>query len=117
RSQDVQIDLRNVADVTQGTVLGEYDRYNMQRMLTLGANIAGEDLGGVADQLFQVLANAGKPPQGVNVAVRGQVVPMEEMFNGLKLGLIVAVIAIFLLLAANFQSFRLPLAVILTIPA
>ena len=43
RSQGVQIDLRNIADVTEGTVLGEYDRYNMQRMLTLAANIAGED--------------------------------------------------------------------------
>ena len=48
--------------------------------------------------------------------MRGQVVPMEEMFSGLKLGLIVAVIAIFLLLAANFQSFRLSLAVV-SIPA
>ena len=117
RSQDVQIDLRNVADVTRGTVLGEYDRYNMQRMLTLEANISGEDLGGVADQVSQALAKAGAPPPGVKVAMRGQVVPMEDMFNGLKLGLIVAVISIFLLLAANFQSFRLSLAVILTIPA
>ena len=103
--------------MTQGTVLGEYDRYNMQRMLTLQANIAGEDLGGVADQISKALAKADSPPQGVKVAVRGQVVPMEEMLNGLKLGLIVAVIAVFLLLAANFQSFRLSLAVILTIPA
>ena len=39
RSSDSQISLRNVADITQGTVLGEYDRYNMQRMLTLGANV------------------------------------------------------------------------------
>ena len=117
RSQDVQIDLRNVAEVTQGTVLGEYDRYNMQRMLTLGANIAGEDLGGAADQVSRALAKADAPPQGVNVAVRGQVVPMQDMFNGLELGLIVAVIVIFLLLAANFQSFRLSLAIVLTIPA
>jgi multidrug efflux pump subunit AcrB len=117
RSQGVQIDLRNVADVKQGMVLGEYDRYNQQRMLTLQANIAGEDLGGVAGQISQAIAKAGAPPQGVTVAVRGQVVPMEEMFNGLKLGLVVAVITIFLLLAANFQSFRLSLAVILTIPA
>src|SRR3954452_4990139 len=42
RAQDAPIQLRNVADVTEGTVLGEYDRYNMQRMLTLGANISGE---------------------------------------------------------------------------
>src|SRR3954471_8097333 len=40
-----QIELRNVAGVADGTALGEYDRYNMQRMLTLSANISGEDLG------------------------------------------------------------------------
>jgi multidrug efflux pump subunit AcrB len=67
--------------------------------------------------VYRALAKAGDPPPGVKVSVRGQVVPMEEMFNGLKLGLVIAVIAIFLLLAANFQSFRQSLAVILTIPA
>jgi multidrug efflux pump subunit AcrB len=117
RNKKVQIDLRNVADVTQGTVLGEIDRYNMQRMLTLAANIGGEDLGGVADRVSQAIAKAGEPPQGVNVAVRGQVVPMAQIFSGLELGLLVAVLTIFLLLAANFQSFRLSLAVMLTIPA
>src|ERR1700694_1390777 len=117
RSQDTQITLRNVAEITQGTVLGEYDRYNSSRMLTLGANIAGEDLGRVAYRVSQVLKKAGTPPQGVNVALRGQVVPMREMFSGLEMGLLVAVIVIFLLLAANFQSFRLSFAVMLTIPS
>ena len=51
------------------------------------------------------------------MALRGQVVPMRQMFSGLQTGLGVAIIVIFLLLAANFQSFRLSLAVILTIPA
>jgi multidrug efflux pump subunit AcrB len=86
-------------------------------MLTLQANIAGKDLGGATDRVLQAVAKAGAPPQGVNVAVRGQVEPMRQMFSGLELGLVVAVIAIFLLLAANFQSFRLSLAVMLTIPA
>jgi multidrug efflux pump subunit AcrB len=117
QNKDMQIKLRAVADVTEGTVLGEYDRYNMQRMLTLQANIVGEDLGGVADEVSKALAKVGTPPPGVNVAVRGQVTPMEEMFSGLGLGFAVAVITIFLLLAANFQSFRLSLAVVLTIPA
>jgi multidrug efflux pump subunit AcrB len=117
RSQDTQINLRNVADITQGTVLGEYDRYNMQRMLTLGANLAGEDLGRAADRVSRVIEKIGPPPQGVSVALRGQVVPMREMFSGLELGLVVAVIVIFLLLAANFQSFRLSFAVMLTIPS
>jgi multidrug efflux pump subunit AcrB len=112
-----QIDLRNVAGVTDGTALGEYDRYNMQRMLTLSANISGEDLGRAAARVQQAISDTGKPPDGVNVTVRGQVQPMAEMFGGLRLGLLMAVGVILLLLAANFQSFRLPLAVGLTIPA
>jgi multidrug efflux pump subunit AcrB len=117
RNQMGQINLRNVADVTQGTVLGEYDRYNMQRMLTLGADIAGEHLGEVAKEVSQAIAKVGAPPQGVSVNIRGQVGPMQEMFGGLQLGLFVAIIVIFLLLAANFQSFKLSIAVVLTIPA
>jgi multidrug efflux pump subunit AcrB len=116
-SQTTQIDLRNVADVSQGSELGEYDRYNSQRMLTLGANIAGADLGRVANRISEALKALGAPPKGVSVTVRGQIVPMQEMFNGLELGMLVAVTVIYLLLAANFQSLRLPLAVVLTIPA
>jgi multidrug efflux pump subunit AcrB len=112
-----RVDLRNVADVSEGTVLGEYDRYNMQRMLTLGANISGEDLGRAADKVNDALRRAGQAPTGVSVTVRGQVPPMLELFSGLELGLGVAIVAIFLLLAANFQSFRLSLAIVLTIPS
>jgi multidrug efflux pump subunit AcrB len=115
-NQNGQIDLRNVAEVTQSTVLGEYDRYNMQRMLVLGANIGGEHLGEVANRVSQAIDKLGRPPQGVNVTLRGQVVPMQELFGGLQLGLLVAVVVIFLLLAANFQSFMLSLAVALTVP-
>jgi multidrug efflux pump subunit AcrB len=117
RRSDQQIDLRNVAAVTDGTALGEYDRYNMQRMLTLSANISGEDLGRAAAQVQQAIRDTGKPPAGVNVTLRGQIAPMIEMFGGLRLGLLMAVGVILLLLAANFQSFRLSLAVGLTIPA
>ena len=117
RRSGQQIDLRNVAGVTDGTALGEYDRYNMQRMLTLSANISGEDLGRAAARVQQAINDTGKPPDRVNVTVRGQVQPMAEMFGGLRLGLLMAVGVILLLLAANFQSFRLSLAVGLTIPA
>src|SRR5439155_2878092 len=117
RSKGQQVSLGSVAAVTEGTVLGEYDRYNMQRMVTLGANVSGEDLGRAADRVTEALRRVGAAPAGVNVAVRGQVTPMAELFGGLRTGLAVAVIAIFLLLAANFQSLRLALAVVMTIPA
>ena len=117
RSQNGQIGLRNVADVSTGTVLGEYERYNMQRMLVLSANIGADHLGEVARRVSQAIEKAGLPPQGVNVNLRGQVVPMQEMYSGLQLGLLVAIVVIFLLLAANFQSFLLSFAVVLTISA
>jgi len=115
--QGQQIGLGQVADVVNGTVQGQFDRYNMQRMLTLSANVAGEDLGRVADRVDAAVKSAGELPPKVNVAVRGQIAPLRELFTSLTSGLGIAVLVIFLLLAANFQSFRLSLAVILTVPA
>jgi multidrug efflux pump subunit AcrB len=109
--------LRDVAKVTEGTAVGQYQRYNMQRMVTVTANIAGADLGSVATRLSRALDELGKPPAGVNVAVRGQIVPMQQMLDGLRTGLLLAVVAIFLLLTANFQSLRLALIVVATAPA
>jgi multidrug efflux pump subunit AcrB len=112
-----QIGLRNVANVSDGTTLGEYDRYNMQRMLTLSANVSGEDLGRAAARVQQAIDDAGQRPERVNVTVRGQVQPMTDMFGAFRLGLFVAIGVILVLLTANFQSFRLAVAVVLTAPA
>jgi RND family efflux transporter MFP subunit len=112
-----QLLLRDVAQVREGTMPGEYDRYNTFRLVSLTANVHGEDLGRAASRIQQALQAAGTPPEGVRVEVRGQVEPMRQMFNGLGLGLLVSVVVIFLLLFAYFQSFRLALAVLLTVPA
>jgi multidrug efflux pump subunit AcrB len=109
--------LRNVAKVTEGAAVGQYQRYNMQRLVTVTANIAGADLGSVARQVMAALKELGQPPTGVNVAVRGQIVPLQQMLDGLRAGLLLAVVVIFLLLAANFQSLRLSALVVFTAPA
>ncbi len=109
--------LRNVASVERGASLGEYNRYNMQRTVTLTANIAGSDLGSVAAQIRHAIKSTGEAPPKVAVAVRGQIAPMEEMMTGLKTGLLFTVVAIFLLLAAYFQSVRLSLVVVSAVPA
>lgn len=109
--------LRNLASVKPGTMVGEYARYNMQRMLTLTANIESDDLGRVSRQIDRVLRDLGAPPPRVAVAVRGQITSMHQMLGGLQNGLLLAVVVIFLLLAASFQSFKLSLAVISTVPA
>ncbi|MCX6903664.1 MAG: efflux RND transporter permease subunit, partial [Verrucomicrobia bacterium] len=109
--------LRNVAKVTDGTAVGQYERYNMQRMVTVTANIAGADLGRVAKEVSQALKKLGQPPPGITVTVRGQIVPLAQMLDGLRRGLLMAVVVIFLLLAANFQSLKLSLLVVSTAPA
>ncbi len=109
--------LRNIATVGEGTAPQTYERYNLVRVVSLTANIHGADLGAVAREIRRALKEVGEPPAKTSVAVRGQIVPMEEMFAGLRNGLALAVVVIFLLLAANFQSVRLAVVVISTVPA
>lgn len=109
--------LRDLASVSQGTAYGQIDRYNMQRSITLNANIVGEDLGRVARKIASALESLGAPPAKVTVAVRGQITPMQQMLSGLQVGFLLAIVVIFLLLSANFQSFKLSLIVVSTLPA
>jgi multidrug efflux pump subunit AcrB len=109
--------LRDAAKVNFGTMIGEYDHYNMRRMITITANIKGDDLGFAARQVDKVLAKVGKPPRGVRVSVRGQVPTMKSTFEALGSGVVFAVVVIVLMLLAYFQSFPLAFAVTSVIPA
>jgi multidrug efflux pump subunit AcrB len=109
--------LGDIATIENGTIVGEYDRTNGQRLVTLSANVSGEDLGRVATEVDRAIARVGAPPRGATVTVRGQLAAMRETFRNISGGLVVAVVVIFLLLAANFQSLRLALVVVSTVPA
>ncbi len=112
-----QIALRDVARIKSGTMPEEYSRLNQKRYVSLSANIEGEDLGRVSAKLQKALADAGDLPRGVEVEIRGQVTPMLQMFHGLAVGLGLAVVAVFLMLAAYFQSVRLAVVATATTPA
>jgi len=109
--------LRNVANVSQGAAVGQYERYNMARVVSITANLYHADLGSVARKIEKVLGEVGAPPAKTNVAIRGQIIPLTELLDGFRSGLLIAIVVVFLLLAANFQSFRLSLAVVSTVPA
>ncbi len=117
RQQGKDLLLEDVADVKPGSMPGEFDRYNMRRQISLTANTYGEDLGTVSGRVSAAIGQAGALPKGANLDVRGQIPPMQQLFQGLAVGLGLAVVAIFLLLAANFQSLRLALATVSTVPA
>ena len=89
----------------------------MKRVVSVTANIAGEDLGRVAGHVDRAITRAGEPPKGATVEVRGQIAPMNEILRGLTVGLGMAIVVIMLLLTANFQSIRLAIVVMSTTPA
>ncbi len=117
RDGDHQVLIRDIAELRPGTMPGQYDRYNMKRQVTLTANRAGIDLGTLTHEVAAAVKRAGEPPKGAKIDIRGQIPPMNEMSSGLSVGLIVSVVAVFLLLTANFQSVRLSLVAVSSAPA
>ena len=109
--------LDTIASLTPGTMPGLIERFNGQHIVSVTANIHGITLGEAAPRLDQALAAAGTPPRGTKIVMKGQIPPLEQTISGLRTGLLLAVAAIFLLLAASFQSMRLALAILLTVPA
>jgi multidrug efflux pump subunit AcrB len=109
--------LSQVADVQSTTVPGELDRQNGMWMIIASANVGNNDFAQAAKEIHRAITKAGQAPRGVTTQVRGQVSALKEIFTELAIGLALAVIVILLLLTANFQSFRLALVVISSVPA
>jgi len=109
--------LRDVASINYGVMPGEYDHYNMSRMISITANISGDDLGSASRQVQRAIEQLGQPPRGVKVSIRGQIPVMQETFWALGLGVVFAIASIFLLLVAFFQSVRLSLVIVSVLPA
>jgi len=110
--------LRNLATITTGTSVGVYERYNVVRLLSITANLHGSDLGTVMRAVRSAVAAAGAPPEArTKIDYRGQIVPLEQLLEGFSSGLVIAVVVIFLMLMASFQSVRLALVVVSTVPA
>ncbi len=107
----------DVTSMTYGSMQGEFDRYNQARMLTITGNIQGADLGSVSAAVNDAIKRAGEVPKGISVNVRGQVPAMQSTLNSLGIGLLLAIVAILLLLAAYFQSLRIALIALSAVPA
>jgi multidrug efflux pump subunit AcrB len=112
-----QTRLMDLAGLQPGYMPGMIERYNGQRVVSLTANLRGATLGEASAKLQTLVDRAGAPPRGISVKFRGEIPPLRQTIAGLQTGLLLAIVTIFLLLAANFQSLRLALAIILTIPA
>ncbi|HWZ15063.1 MAG TPA: efflux RND transporter permease subunit [Mucilaginibacter sp.] len=109
--------LSDVANVTTGVTYGENDDIGAMPMLTVTANLNNKDLGTATDDVQKAIASLGTLPRGLTVTTRGLSQTLTDTLDSLQTGLLVAVIVIFLMLAANFQSFKMSFVVLSTVPA
>ncbi|HEV2651787.1 MAG TPA: efflux RND transporter permease subunit, partial [Rhizomicrobium sp.] len=92
--------------------------YNIQPVFDIYATPQDRDLGGVASDVRQIVSDTkGDLPRGAKVTLRGQVATMDTAFTGLSLGLLAAIVFIYMLIVVNFQSWLDPFVIITALPA
>jgi multidrug efflux pump subunit AcrB len=109
--------LSDVATIVPDTTYGENDNLGALPVLTVTANINKTDLGTASHDVKAAIASLGKLPRGLTVETMGMTEVLSETLSSLQSGLIVAIVVIFLMLAANFQSFKVSLVILTTTPA
>ncbi len=104
-----------VASIKQINTPTEVDHYQLRRVIDIYVSPSGQDLGGVANRVDDIIAHT-KIPENLNVTVRGSVEGMRQSFKSFGIGLILAVVLVYLILMAQFASFVDPLIILLAVP-
>jgi HAE1 family hydrophobic/amphiphilic exporter-1 len=109
------ITLATVADVEVARGLNQISRISQQRAAVVTANISGRDLGSVSEDIRFVLASTRIPPQ-ITVELGGQNEELLHSYHNLRLALLLAIFLVYLVMAAQFESFLHPFIIMFTVP-
>jgi multidrug efflux pump subunit AcrB len=109
--------LEDVATIRRVTSPAQVNRKGPNRYVTVVANVYGKDLGTASGAVKQAIADAGEPPRGTTVWTEGTLQLLDDTLDSLLAGLGVAIIVIFLMLSAYYQSFKVPLVILSVLPA
>ena len=110
--------LANVSSIHRSIAPAVVSHYNAQVAFDIFGNVQGTDLGAVATQFNKIIEASKKDlPKGSTIHLKGQVETMTQSFNGLLLGLVGAIILVYMLIVVNFQSLLDPLIIITALPA
>jgi multidrug efflux pump subunit AcrB len=110
--------LSNLATFSRGVSTSLVSHYNVQPVFDVFASVEQRDLGGVADDVNRIVRDITPHlPKGTFIDVRGQVETMNTSFTRLGLGMIFAVVLVYLLMVVNFQSWLDPFIILMAIPA
>jgi multidrug efflux pump subunit AcrB len=107
--------LSNLATIEHSTGPEIANHYNVQPVFDVYANIDRRDLGGVASQVEKIIART-KIPKTMQITLRGQAATMQSSFYRLGLGVIAAIVLVYLLMAVNFQSWVDPFIILTALP-
>jgi multidrug efflux pump subunit AcrB len=107
--------LSNLATIDHGLATEIVNHYNVQPVFDVYANVDRRDLGGVTSQVEKILAQT-RVPRTTTLILRGQAKTMRDSFYRLGMGLIAAVVLVYLLMAVNFQSWVDPLIILSALP-
>jgi multidrug efflux pump subunit AcrB len=109
--------LENLVEVSRGVAPQIVNHYNVQPVYDVYANVDRRDLGAVGSAVEKIIQQASQNlPRGTTLDLRGQVTTMESSFYRLGLGLIFAVLLVYLLMAVNFQSWLDPFIILMALP-
>ncbi len=109
--------LSSVATVDRTSSASIISHYNVQPVFDVYANVDGTNLGSVAKGVRKLLPEfQEKLPRGSFISMRGQVESMDSAFTSLGVGVIFAVVLVYLLMVVNFQSWVDPLIIITALP-
>jgi len=109
--------LSDVATITPSFTYGENDNLGAMPYISVTANIDHTDLGTASEAVQKSITSLGELPRGMFIEPIGLSKVLVETMGSLQSGLLVAVIVIFLMLSANFQSFKISLVILTTVPA
>lgn len=107
--------LRNVVDISQGEGSTVIERVNQERMIDVSANLSGRNLsaviGDIQDRLDEIPL-----PTGFSVEIVGDYKEQQESFRELTIGIILALVLIYMVMASQFESIRDPFIVMFSVP-
>ncbi|HMB70382.1 MAG TPA: efflux RND transporter permease subunit, partial [bacterium] len=113
--EGVPIRLGSIAEMEVVRGPAEIHRLDGQRVAIVSANLAGRDLGSASEEL--AVRVAGVPlPADVTLDLGGQNREMESSFRSLQLAILLAVFLVYLVMAAQFESFVYPFLIMFTVP-
>lgn len=107
--------LQSVADIKEINTPTEVDHYQLRREFDIYVMPKKEDLSQVNSQVDSIVGQIQKP-NGVTVKVRGAVRDMQQSFSSFGIGLILAIVLVYLVLMAQFASFSNPFIILLAVP-